>query len=58
MGAVAGVFLLCGVILGMLVFGLMALCGYASGSYEFTALGLAAIGGLLYGLYSFVRNPT
>jgi hypothetical protein len=58
MGAAAGLVMLVGVVLGVFVFGLMALSGYASGSYQFTVIGLAAIGGLLYGLYSFFRNPT
>jgi hypothetical protein len=53
MGAVAGVFLLGGGVLGVGIFGLMLLLG----ALEFKVIGGLAIAGLFYGLYSFFRNP-
>jgi hypothetical protein len=53
MGAVAGVCVLGGTILGLVIFGLMVLLG----ATEFQVIGAVGIGVLLYGFYSFIRNP-
>jgi len=42
---------------GMLLFGGMALVGYAVRRYDFCAIGVAACVGLTYGAYSFLRGP-
>jgi hypothetical protein len=57
-GAVAGVFLLAATLAGVCLFGGMALAGYANARYEFVAIGVLALGGLGYGLYSFFHHPT
>ena len=57
-GAVAGVFLLAVTLAGVCLFGGMTLAGYAHARYEFVAIGVLALGGLGYGLYSFFHNPT
>jgi hypothetical protein len=48
-------FLLCGVAIGVLFFGTIALVNFHSGSYWLTLEGSAGVGGLLYGLYSYLR---
>ena len=53
-GCVA-LFLVLGAALGVLFFGTIALVNWHSGQYWFTLLGLAGVGGLLYGLYSYLR---
>ena len=47
--------LLGGTVLDVLFFALMGLAGYASGRYEFSLIGVAGVGGLVYGCYSFLR---
>jgi hypothetical protein len=53
-GCVA-LFLLCGTVGGVLAFGSIALVNFHSGNVWLTLLGLAGVGGLLYGLYSYLR---
>jgi hypothetical protein len=52
-----GLVLLGGTSLGMLFFSLLALITYAYGRYEFTLIGTAGVGGLVYGVYSFFHPP-
>jgi hypothetical protein len=47
--------LLGGTAVGVLFFGLLALLNFHSGNYWLTLVGLAGIGGLVYGMYSFLR---
>jgi len=59
-GLLAGVgslLLLGGTVLGVLFFALMGLAGYAYGRYAFSLIGIAGVGGLLYGCYSFLHPP-
>jgi hypothetical protein len=53
-GALA-LFLLCGTVLGVLFFGTIALVNWRQGTYWLTLVGLAGVGGLIYGLYSYLR---
>jgi hypothetical protein len=48
-------FLCGGVALGVLFFGILGLVNFHSGNYWLTLIGLAGIGGLVYGLYSYLR---
>jgi hypothetical protein len=48
-------FLLCGTAVGVLFFGTIALVNFHSGHYGMTLVGLAGVGGLLYGLLSYLR---
>jgi hypothetical protein len=52
---VGGLLLLGGTVLGVLFFAIMGLAGYASGRYAFSLIGIAGVGGLVYGCYSFLR---
>jgi hypothetical protein len=56
-GCVAALALIIGVPLGLLIFGAMALTGYAGRNYAFTVLGLAAIGTMVAGLYCLFNPP-
>jgi hypothetical protein len=53
----AALFLLGSTALGVLFFSLLGLFAYAEGHYAYVLVSLAAIGGLVYGLYSFLRPP-
>jgi hypothetical protein len=48
-------FLLCGTALGVLFFGTIALVNWHHGHVWLTLVGLAGVGGLLYGLLSYLR---
>ena len=59
-GVLAGggaLLLLSGTVLGVLCFALMGLVGYASGRYAFSLIGVAGVGCLVYGCYSFLHPP-
>jgi hypothetical protein len=57
LAGVGGLLLLSGTVLGVLCFALMGLAGSASGRYACSLIGVAGIGGLVYGLYSFLHPP-
>jgi hypothetical protein len=48
-------FLLCGTAVGVLFFGTIALVNFHHGHVGLTLVGLAGIGGLVYGLFSYLR---
>ena len=48
-------FLLCGTAVGVLFFGTIALVNFHHGNVWLTLVGLAGIGGLVYGLFSYLR---
>jgi len=48
-------FLLCGTAVGVLFFGIIALVNVHQGNYWLTLIGVGGIGGLIYGLYSYLR---
>jgi hypothetical protein len=53
LGFFGGLVLLGGTSLGVLFFGLLSLVAYAYGQYGITLIGIAGVGGLVYGVYSF-----
>jgi hypothetical protein len=55
-GCLAALVLIIGVLLGVPLFGFMALAGYSYGNYEFTLIGLAALCAIVAGL-SCLFNP-
>jgi hypothetical protein len=57
LAGIGGLVLLGGTALGVLFFSLLGLFAYADGHYAYVLVSLAAIGGLVYGLYSFLHPP-
>jgi hypothetical protein len=47
--------LLGGTAVGVLFFGLLALLNFQGGNYWLALVGLAGVGGLVYGLFSYLR---
>jgi hypothetical protein len=47
--------LVAGTAVGVLFFGTIAVVNFHQSNYWLTLVGLAGVGGLLYGLYSFLR---
>jgi hypothetical protein len=48
-------FLLMGTAVGVLFFGILGLVNFHSGNYGLALIGLAGVGGLVYGMYSYLK---